>query len=262
LVLAWVFFLGTTHDVTTSRGQYVSTSTVAGIVSGSAADGTLRLGDQLVSVDGVKGNAQALHDLIAKHTCAGDAKVNGCVAVTPAKVVVRRVVDHQSRLITLSLRPRWSTADKEMLIGVGFALKTAPDGVIYSAGQGVTGLWRVTKLTVTDIVEIFKPKDRKNLHSIVGAYEVTQQQIASGFNNGIQILALISLSLAIINLFPILPLDGGHIFWALAEKLHGRKIAPKVVERASFVGLALIALLIFIGLSNDITSLSNGVSIH
>jgi regulator of sigma E protease len=118
-------------------------------------------------------------------------------------------------------------------------------------------------VTVTDIAEFFKPKNRQNVHSIVGAYAYTQQQIASGFSDGVQILALISLSLAIINLFPILPLDGGHIFWAIVEKLQGHKVATVTVERASFLGIALIALLLFVGLSNDISSLANGgFSIH
>jgi regulator of sigma E protease len=69
---------------------------------------------------------------------------------------------------------------------------------------------------------------------------------------------LISLSLAIINLFPFLPLDGGHIFWALAEKVRGRPIPVPVLERASVIGLALIAMLFVIGLSNDIDRFRNG----
>ncbi len=76
-------------------------------------------------------------------------------------------------------------------------------------GHSATGLWRVTKATVTDIVELFKPKDRKQLHSIVGAYKETQQYIASGWTEGVEIMALISLSLGVINLFPFLPLDAG-----------------------------------------------------
>ena len=66
------------------------------------------------------------------------------------------------------------------------------------------------------------------------------------------ILALISLSLAVVNLFPFLPLDGGHIFWALAEKVRGRPIPFAVMERASVVGFMLVAILFVIGLSNDI----------
>ena len=59
-----------------------------------------------------------------------------------------------------------------------------------------------------------------------------------------------------INLFPFLPLDGGHVFWALAEKVRGRRIPFSVMERAGFVGFALIILLFVIGLSNDISTLT------
>ena len=45
-------------------------------------------------------------------------------------------------------------------------------------------------------------------------------------------LAIISLSLAIVNLFPFLPLDGGHIFWAVVEKVRGRPVPFAVMERA------------------------------
>ena len=69
-------------------------------------------------------------------------------------------------------------------------------------------------------------------------------------------LALISLSLAIINLFPFLPFDGGHVFWAVAEKIRGRRISFEVMERAGVVGFALILLLFVIGLSNDISTVT------
>ena len=64
--------------------------------------------------------------------------------------------------------------------------------------------------------------------------------------------ALVSLSLGLVNLLPILPLDGGHIFWAVVEKLRGRPVSLRVMERASMVGFALVIMLFFLGLSNDI----------
>ena len=70
------------------------------------------------------------------------------------------------------------------------------------------------------------------------------------------LLALISLSLGIINLFPFLPLDGGHIFWALAEKVRGRAIPFRVMERAGFIGFALVIALFMVGLTNDIGRLT------
>ena len=70
------------------------------------------------------------------------------------------------------------------------------------------------------------------------------------------VLALISLSLAVINLFPFLPLDGGHIFWALVEKFRGRPASLRTMERASVIGFALVLMLFVIGLTNDIGRLS------
>ena len=72
----------------------------------------------------------------------------------------------------------------------------------------------------------------------------------------VAILALISLSLAIINLFPFLPLDGGHIFWAIVEKVRGRPVPLAVMERAGVVGMMLVLGLFILGLSNDIGRLT------
>ena len=77
-----------------------------------------------------------------------------------------------------------------------------------------------------------------------------------GTQQALFLLALISLSLGVINLFPFLPLDGGHIFWALAEKVRGRAIPFSVMERAGFVGFALVIMLALIGLTNDIGRLT------
>ena len=106
------------------------------------------------------------------------------------------------------------------------------------------------------MVRVFEPQDRKQLHGVVGGYEVTQESFSQSTSLALQVLALISLSLGVINLFPFLPLDGGHMFWALAEKVRGRRIPFAVMERAGVVGFVLIIMLFFIGLSNDISTLS------
>ncbi len=252
-LLAWLFYIGTqVHVVTNAQGVPVSSNVVGEITVGSPAQRVLKLGDEIVSVDGVHGDAQRIRDAIRTHTCAGGAHVNGCQATTPVTMVIRR----GGVLRTVRVRPRWNSSVGAMLVGFAFAFKTAPNGVLYSAGKSVTGLWHVTEVTVSDIAQLFKARERRQLHSIVGAYAITAQQIAAGWTYGVQVIALISLSLAIINLFPLLPLDGGHIFWAIAEKVRGRKVSLVVMERASLVGFALIALLLVIGLSNDIRSLT------
>jgi regulator of sigma E protease len=67
----------------------------------------------------------------------------------------------------------------------------------------------------------------------------------------------------VINLFPFLPLDGGHVFWALAEKVRGRRISFETMERASAVGFILIVMLFLVGLTNDISRLTGqGFAVH
>ena len=68
----------------------------------------------------------------------------------------------------------------------------------------------------------------------------------------------ISLSLALFNLLPLLPLDGGHIAFSLLEGIRGRAIAREVYERVSAVGITLFLLLFIIGLSNDVGRLGGG----
>jgi regulator of sigma E protease len=117
-------------------------------------------------------------------------------------------------------------------------------------------MWYVTHTTVTTIAKLFEPKERSQLHGVVGGFKVTQERFAFDTVDAVYTLALISLSLAVINLFPFLPLDGGHVFWALAEKVRRRRIPFEVMERAGAIGFVLIAIVFAIGLSNDISTLA------
>ncbi len=254
-VLVWGILLssGQTTYTANTRVAVVEKST-------PAAAALLRSGDQVVSVDGVGGSEAAIRKQIDTHRCAG-AHVNGCLAATPAQIVVRR----GGKLVSLAVRPRYEASQGRMLVGVEFGsnASTTYPGVAGAASDSVTGLWSVTKQTVSHVVRIFEPQDRKQLHGIVGGYTVTQESFATSTTRALEVLALISLSLGVINLFPFLPLDGGHVFWAVAEKVRGRRISFAVMERAGVVGVLLIVLLFVIGLSNDISTLSgSGFTVH
>jgi regulator of sigma E protease len=130
-------------------------------------------------------------------------------------------------------------------------------GPLDAAGQSASGMWNVTSLTVSSIAKLFYDSQaRDDVSGVVGSYEATRQAFTFDTARAIEILALISLSLAVVNLFPFLPLDGGHIFWAVAEKIRGRAIPFAVMERAGFVGFALVAMLFVLGLTNDIGRLT------
>jgi regulator of sigma E protease len=144
-----------------------------------------------------------------------------------------------------------------MLIGFTFGYGYDPLGPIDAADRSVTGMWNVTKATVSAIGRLFyDSKSRKEVSGIVGSYETTRQTILADAGDVILIMAIISMSLAIVNLFPFLPLDGGHIFWAIVEKVRRRPVPFSVMERAGVVGFMLVIFIFLIGLSNDIGRLS------
>jgi regulator of sigma E protease len=158
--------------------------------------------------------------------------------------------------LTYKIYPRYDASPGVKYPRLGFTFAVRPLGPVPAAGQSVSEMWRVTRATVTTFIHIFEPQVRKHLNSAVGAFKVTQQEFAFSTVDALWTLALISLSLAVINLFPFLPLDGGHVFWALAEKVRGRRISFEVMERAGAVGFVLILIIFAIGLSNDISTLS------
>jgi regulator of sigma E protease len=231
---------------------------IAAIAPGSAAEGVLRKGDELVAVEGrpvsIHGTKTAFPNVVDQHACAGKP-VEGCHAATPVRVTVKR----GSQLFTMSLYPRYNATLKRMLVGFSFqgAYKTYP--VLAAAGASVREMWHITNITATRIGQVFTSEHaRKELHGIVGVSTATSEAFSLNIATAFFILGLLSLSLAIVNLFPFLPLDGGHLFWALAEKIRGRAIPFSVMERASMIGFVLVAFLFVIGLSNDISSLSEG----
>lgn len=238
--------------------HFVPTHTVTTVLPKTAATGVLKPGDRIVSVDGVKGSVDQLKAAIVKHHCAGK-QVNKCQAATPAQIVVSR----DGKLQTLEIRPRYDAQLGVPLVGFEFGRTPVSVGPLTAAGESASYMWLVTSRTISTVANIFNAKDRQQLHGVVGVTYVTQQYIDTSASQAWQLIALISLSLGVINLFPFLPLDGGHIFWAVIEKLRGKRIPFVVMERAGIVGIVLIVGIFLIGLSNDISGLSNGsLNIH
>ena len=142
---------------------------------------------------------------------------------------------------------------------LGFAYAPGPRedlGLGEAVDLTANRFWFITKSTLELPARLIDPQQRKEISGVVGSYEVTRQTILKQVEDVIGILAIISLSLAIVNLFPFLPLDGGHIFWAIVEKVRGRPVPLRVMERAGVVGFMLVILIFLIGLSNDIDRLS------
>jgi regulator of sigma E protease len=229
------------------------------VTPNSPAAVSLEPGDRILSVDGVRGPAGdtkgrilAFRRAIGSHRCPGQLEP-GCLARTPAVVRVAR----DGRVVALQARPRYDPAARRMLLGFRFGEPLHP-GVGEAARTSVTLMWNVTSATLGVIARIFESRKRKELSSVVGGYEVTRKSFAEDTRRAFTLLAVISLSLALINLFPFLPLDGGHVFWSVVEKVRGRPVPFQVIQQASVVGFLIVMFFFLIGLTNDIDRLSGG----
>src|SRR5215217_4606354 len=199
-----------------------ATNRVEALSRDGAAASVLRVGDRVVAIDGKRGDPAALKRQVATHRCAG-AQVDGCRATTPARVTLVR----EGRERTVAITPVYDADIGRPLLGFSYGVTRTfepVDGVGDAIATSLDQMWFVTHTTVETIAGVF------------GSYETTRQAIEFSTDRAVFLLAMISLSLGIINLFPFLPLDGGHIFWALAEKVRGRAIPFGVMERAGFIG--------------------------
>jgi regulator of sigma E protease len=208
-------------------------------------------GDELVAVDGREGDFLALRDQISTHECAGEQE-DGCTAATPATLTILR--DGQE--ITRTIRPEYDAELGRPLLGFVPGAEPLNLSAPAAAERSADFMWEITTSTVGVIARIFDAEQREQISSVVGSYEVTRQAIEFDAERALTLLAVISLSLAIINMFPFLPLDGGHIFWSIVEKVRGAPVPFRVMERASVVGFVLVLMLFAVGLSNDIDRLT------
>ena len=228
------------------------TENVGEIEGDSPASEQLRNGDLIVSVDGERGDQLDLARAVNRHKCAGGEEEDGCRAATPARVVIER--DGQRKV--LEITPEYDADLDRSRLGFSYATTPVNPSVPEAARISVDFMWQVTSATVSVIARLFDPEQREQISGVVGGYETTRQAIEFDARRALTLIGVISLSLAVINLFPFLPLDGGHIFWSLVEKVRGRPVPFSVMERAGVIGFVLVLILFLVGLSNDIDRLS------
>lgn len=230
---------------------------VAETTKGSGAANVLKKGDKVVAVEGhtyenLSGadRIEKFGELIRSHKCAGKL-TDGCAATTPVEVAVRR----DGKLKTFEITPHYNAEAGRMLIGVGWEVSNhwAAVGASEAVNRSTGLMGEVISRTGSVFSHIFESKKREEISGVVGISDVGHEAVENGWREAFIILALVSLSLGLINLLPILPLDGGHIFWAIVEKLRrGKPVPIRVMEMATVVGIALVLMLMVVGVSNDI----------
>jgi len=126
------------------------------------------------------------------------------------------------------------------------------DGITY----GFSKTWEMTALTLQVLGKMVMASiSPQNLGGPIAIAQLAGKTAGLGFVAFVSFLALISVNLGVLNLFPVPILDGGHLLYLGIEKLRGRPLSAKVLERTQIVGMSLIIILMVFAFYNDLTRL-------
>jgi regulator of sigma E protease len=231
-VLAFTLLLAT--------GPGRGTTTIAELESGRPAQQAgLMEGDRIVAINGESVGYVAMLEQINESEGR------------PLRVTVQR----DGSAVTQVVRP---FRDTDGRYRIGFRPDFEPIAVHVAAWESLRLTGIVTKEIGAVLVRLVRGEGREEISSPIGIVRGSSSALDRGYETFFWVLGLISLSLALLNLLPLLPLDGGHIAFSIVEGVRGRSVGREVYERVSVVGIALVLTLFFIGLSNDIGGRSGG----
>jgi regulator of sigma E protease len=213
-----------------------ATNTVGSVVAQTPAAAVgLKSGDEIVTING---------------KAVGSADISTAIAGSKGKPVTLLVRRGPTFVSLGPVRPK--VLDDTDRLRLGFALKGEQLGLAASAWQSVKLTGVVTREIGKSLGRLVHGEGRKDISSPVGITQTLDRSAGQGVQEYLWVLGLISLSLALMNMLPLLPLDGGHIAFSIVEGIRGRAVAREVYERVSVVGIALVLFLFVIGISNDV----------
>jgi len=218
------------------------TLTIAEVVKGTpAAAAGLVAGDRLVSGDGVVFRTwNQTTDFFASHphdtVRLGYRTAAGIPRTLPVRLTTRPGEPGKG---FLGVSPRTVPVYPAPWRAAGLAVTETARVV----GATFQGLW----LLVTGKINPAGPEGATGPVGIISASQTAEHQGLYPL-----LLALVSVNLGIVNLLPFLPFDGGHIFFNVVEAVRGRRVDPRVLERAIVIGVVVLVTLFFLVTYNDL----------
>jgi len=226
------------------QGYFEASTVIEEVVEGSpAAEAGIRPGDQILSV-------------------AGEEVDNWAGAQQTIRL-------HEGEQVPITIERSGQVQDLQTTLedrdGVGF-LGVAPEtervepGIFGAFSFAASRTWDMFTVVFVLIGDMFSGDvpvtGDQGLAGPVGIVSISSEAVSSGIF--LSLLAFISVQLAILNMIPLLPLDGGHVLFSLLEKVLGRAVSLRTFERVSMVGITLFLLLFLVATTNDLGRLFGG----
>ena len=236
-------------------GRQVTTPRVDSIQPASAADEAgFKPGDIVLSIDGTKienfGDMQRI------------------VSSSPG-VALRVAVQRDGREVTLTATPKLreikdNFGNTHRVGMLGISRSTTPEdvvteryGPIEAVKLGVAETWFVLERTINYVVGIVTGREAADqLGGPIRIAQVSGQVATVSFAALLHLTAVLSVSIGLLNLFPVPLLDGGHLVFYAIEAIRGRPLSERAQEFGFRIGLALVLMLMLFATWNDILHLT------
>jgi regulator of sigma E protease len=239
LILAGVYVAGVPTDATTEVERVVPDSL--------AADVGLQPGDRIVAVDGEPVEEWGDFQAVVGEKHPGDV----------VTLAVERNGEREEYSGALGADPE---DPEKAIVGVKPVVVYTSYGPLEALRRGVEESARLVGLfgwffgqLVTGQISFYD-----SVSSPIGVVGVSSDVASQGAQSFARLLALISLNLAVFNLLPMLPLDGGHLFFIAAEKVLGRPVSAETVARIAAFGLALLLMVFVFATYADLSKIFAG----
>ncbi|HEX5737297.1 MAG TPA: RIP metalloprotease RseP [Hydrogenophaga sp.] len=231
-----------------------SAPVVGGVMEGgAAAEAGLLAGDRVRAVDGAPVvDGQQLRSLIRT-----------AVSTDGQPVVQAWQLERAGQLITVQVAPASELVDGVRMGRIGAYIGAAPEfmtvkyGLVEGLVQGVVRTWEVSWLTLKMMGRmLIGEASVKNLSGPLTIADYAGKSASLGLTSYLLFLALISVSLGVLNLLPLPVLDGGHLMYYLWEGVTGRSVSDVWMERLQRGGVVVLMALMSVALFNDVARLA------
>ncbi|MGE0564569.1 MAG: RIP metalloprotease RseP [Pseudolabrys sp.] len=236
-------------------GKQTTTARVDTIVAGSSAEAAgFKPGDLVVAINGSKidsfNDMQRVVSVSAGQTLAVDVERGGALQTlraTPALKEIKDSFGNVHRIGVLGISRSMAPGD----------IRTETVGPIRAVAMGAGETWFVIERTLSYIGGIFAGREAADqLGGPIRIAQVSGQVATAGFSALIHLAAVLSVSIGLLNLFPIPLLDGGHLLFYGIEAARGRPLSERAQEMGFRIGLAVVVMLMIFATFNDIVHLA------
>jgi regulator of sigma E protease len=250
-ILAIAIFAGLFMTV----GKQTTTARVDAVQAGSAAEAAgFKPGDLVLNIGGTRidsfSDMQRIVSVSAGEPLTVEVERGGVQVTLKATPQLRELKDNfgnMHRLGVLGISRSMAPGD----------IKTEKAGPLQAVVMGAQETWFVVDRTLSYIGGVFAGREAADqLGGPIRIAQVSGQVATAGFGALIHLTAVLSVSIGLLNLFPIPLLDGGHLLFYGIEAARGRPLSERAQEVGFRIGLAIVVMLMIFATFNDILHLA------